>query len=115
LPPRSIFIDNNHSHQSRHWNASAPTPPPWRRIWGYGAVHNGYVFGTLKLSRALQVAFGTLVIFWALLASAKTTGNVGIRMAAGYKRIFCGLSAGLARILNAFYGKVIMPLGPATQ
>ena len=71
--------------------------------------------GTLKLSRALQVVFGTLVILFALLALAETTGNANIHMAAGYEGIFCGLSAmytGIAQVLNELYGKAVLPLGP---
>ena len=71
--------------------------------------------GTLKLSRALQVVFGTLVILFALLALAEITGNADIHLAAGYEGIFCGLSAmytGLAQVLNELHGKSILPLGP---
>jgi len=74
--------------------------------------------GTLKLSRALQVVFGTLVILFALLALAETTGNSNIHMAAGYEGIFCGLSAmytGLAQVLNELYGKAVLPLGPVKR
>ncbi len=71
--------------------------------------------GTLKINRALQVVFGTLVMLFVLLALAETTGNANIHMAAGYEGIFCGLSAmytGLAQVLNELYGKAILPLGP---
>jgi len=71
--------------------------------------------GALKLSRALQVVFGTLVILFALLALAEITGNADIHLAAGYEGIFCGLSAmytGLAQVLNELHGKSILPLGP---
>ena len=71
--------------------------------------------GTLKINRALQVVFGTLVILFVLLALAETTGSANIHMAAGYEGIFCGLSAmytGLAQVLNELYGKAILPLGP---
>ena len=71
--------------------------------------------GTLKLSRALQVVFGTLVILFALLALAEITGNADIHLEAGYEGIFCGLSAmytGLAQVLNELHGKSILPLGP---
>ena len=71
--------------------------------------------GTLKINRALQVVFGTLVILFVLLALAETTGSADIHMAAGYEGIFCGLSAmytGLAQVLNELYGKAILPLGP---
>jgi len=74
--------------------------------------------GTLKLSRALQVVFGTLVILFFLLAYEHTIpGDNPLRHTigtiAGYEGIFCGLSAiytGLAQVINEVYGRKIMPL-----
>ena len=71
-------------------------------------------FGTLKLSRALQVVFGTLVILFFLLAIATGTGSEGIGQFAGYEGIICGASAiytGIAQVLNEVYGKKVLPLG----
>ncbi len=70
--------------------------------------------GTLKISRALQVVFGTLTILFALLAVAEITGSAAGHLAAGIEGIFCGFSAmytGLALVLNELYGRVVMPLG----
>jgi uncharacterized protein len=70
--------------------------------------------GTLKLTRALQVVFGTLTILFFMLAIGNGTQNEDLIHIAGYEGIFCGLSAiyaGLAQVLNETYGKVIWPLG----
>jgi succinate-acetate transporter protein len=74
--------------------------------------------GTFKLSRALQVVFGTLTILFFLLAYEHTIpGDNPMRhtigMIAGYEGIFCGMSAiytGLAQVLNEVYGKKLLPL-----
>ncbi len=71
-------------------------------------------FGTLKLNRALQLVFGTLVILFFLLAADHATGNKSIGTLAGYEGIVCGLLAiyaGIANVLNEVYGKTVLPLG----
>ncbi|MFH1073491.1 MAG: acetate uptake transporter, partial [Candidatus Firestonebacteria bacterium] len=70
--------------------------------------------GTLKINRALQIVFSSLVILYGLLAYANFTGDKSVLTLAGYEGIFCGLSAiyaGLAQVLNEVYGKVVWPLG----
>jgi succinate-acetate transporter protein len=70
--------------------------------------------GTLKLSKALQVVFGTLTVLFFLLAIGDATGNAGIKLFAGGEGIVCGASAiyaGIAQVLNEVYGKVVLPLG----
>jgi uncharacterized protein len=71
--------------------------------------------GTLRLSRALQVVFGTLTILFFLLAYGDLTGaSPAFKHATGYEGIFCGLSAiytGLAQVLNEVYGRTVLPLG----
>jgi succinate-acetate transporter protein len=71
--------------------------------------------GTFRLSRALQVVFGTLTILFFLLAYGDLTGaSPAFKHATGYEGIFCGLSAiytGLAQVLNELYGKTVLPLG----
>ncbi len=70
--------------------------------------------GTLKLSRALQVVFGSLTVLFFLLAAGDATGSHLIKTIAGYEGIFCGLSAiytGLAQVLNEVYGRTVAPLG----
>jgi len=70
--------------------------------------------GTIKLSRALQVVFGTLTILFFLLAIADGTGSSATETFAGYEGILCGASAiytGIGLVLNEVYGKVVLPLG----
>jgi hypothetical protein len=81
-------------------------------MWG---VFTFFLFlGTFRISVALQVVFGTLVILFFLLAYGDATSNPTIKMIAGYEGIICGASAiyaGMASLLNEVYGKTIMPLG----
>ena len=81
-------------------------------IWGIFTLC--LFFGTLKLSRALQVVFATLFILFFLLAAGDSTGNSSLKTFTGYEGIFCGGSAiytGVAILLNEVYGKTILPLG----
>ncbi len=81
-------------------------------MWGlFTAV---MFLGTFRLSRALQVVFGSLTVLFFLLAAGDATGNHTISMIAGYEGIFCGFSAiytGLAQVLNEVNGRQVMPLG----
>jgi uncharacterized protein len=81
-------------------------------MWG---IFTAFMFiGTLKLNRALQVVFGSLVILFLLLAAGDFTGIKTIKIIAGIEGIFCGLSAiytCAAQILNEVYPKTILPLG----
>ena len=81
-------------------------------LWG---IFTAFMFvGTLKHNRATQVVFGSLTILFILLALGDFTGNHTITMIAGIEGIFCGLSAiysAMGQILNAEYGKEVMPLG----
>lgn len=81
-------------------------------IWGLFTLC--LFFGTLKLNKALQFVFGSLVILFALLAAGDATGNASIKHLAGYEGIICGLSAiytGIANVLNEVYGKTVLPIG----
>ncbi len=81
-------------------------------VWGIFTL--GMFVGTLRISKALQVVFGSLVILFFLLALENFLENETIKHIAGWEGIFCGLSAlytCLAQILNEVYGKEIMPLG----
>jgi succinate-acetate transporter protein len=74
--------------------------------------------GTLKLNRALQVIFGTLVILFFLLAIADATGSTVLKHIAGYEGILCGFSAiylSLAQIWNEVYGRTVAPIGPVVK
>ncbi len=81
-------------------------------IWG---LFTAIMFiGTLKISRALQLVFGTLALLFFLLALGDATESAAVKLVAGIEGIICGLLAmyaGLAQVLNEVYGKVVAPLG----
>ena len=81
-------------------------------LWGVFTLF--LFFGTFKISRALQVVFGSLVILFFLLCIGDATGNKDVTTLAGWEGIFCGASAiytALAQVLNEVYGKTVLPLG----
>jgi succinate-acetate transporter protein len=85
-------------------------------VWGLFTF--GMFIGTLRLNRALQVVFGTLVVLFALLAIGDFTHNSTIKIIAGYEGIICGLSAfyaAIAQILNEIYGRTVLSLGPVAR
>jgi succinate-acetate transporter protein len=81
----------------------------------WGLFTGGMFVGTFRLSRALQVIFGSLTLLFFLLAYHDFAGaGPGFEHATGLEGIFCGLSAiyaGLAQILNELYGRTVLPLG----
>ncbi len=82
-------------------------------LWG---LFTGVMFlATFRLSRALQVVFGTLTILFFMLAFGDFTGaSAGFKQATGYEGIVCGFAAiytGLAQVLNELFGKTVLPLG----
>jgi len=81
-------------------------------MWG---IFTAFMFiGTLRLSKALQVVFGSLVILFLLLAISDFTGIKAIKEIAGVEGIFCGLAAiytCVSQILNEVYDKEVFPLG----
>ncbi|RQW62317.1 acetate uptake transporter [Vibrio viridaestus] len=81
-------------------------------LWG---IFTGFMFiGSLRYPFAKQVVFGSLTILFALLAIRDFTGNEHIGMIAGFEGIFCGASAiyfAMAQVLNAEYGRTILPVG----
>jgi succinate-acetate transporter protein len=81
-------------------------------IWGLFTL--GMFFGTLKLNRALQIIFSSLVILFWLLAVHNMTGSRIIGIIAGWEGIFCGLSAfytSIAEVLNEINGRTVLPVG----
>ena len=86
--------------------------PAYLAMWG---IFTAVLFiGTLRLSRALQVVFGSLTVLFALLALGDATGHETITKLAGWVGLFCGTSAvytGLAQVLNEVYGKTVWPIG----
>ena len=103
IPRSSIGTDLKSNEISMGW---------YLLMWG---LFTAFMFiGTLKLSRALQVVFGSLTILFLLLAIGDFTGIKVIKVIAGIEGIFCGLSAiyaCAAQILNEVYSKKILPLG----
>ena len=81
-------------------------------LWG---VFTLFMFiGTLRLSRLLQIIFGTLTILFFLLSASVFTENASLHKVAGYEGIVCGLSAFygcVAQVLNEVYGKRVLPVG----
>lgn len=74
--------------------------------------------GTFRLSRALQVVFGTLVALFWLLAIGDLTHIAAYKTTAGYVGILCGFSAfytAIAQVLNEVYGRTVLPLGPVAK
>ena len=81
-------------------------------MWG---LFTFFLFiGTLKINRALQIIFGSLVLLFFLLAAHKATESITLGLIAGYVGLFCGASAmysAVAQILNELYGRILLPLG----
>jgi succinate-acetate transporter protein len=68
---------------------------------------------TFRLSRALQVVFGLLVLLFVLLIAGNATENIIILNIAGIEGIICGLSAmytGLGQLMNEVYKEKIIKL-----
>jgi len=84
-------------------------------IWGLFTA--AMFVGTFRLSRALQVVFGTLTLLFFLLAYEhfnSASASIGFKHLTGYEGIACGFSAiytGLAQVLNELFAKVVLPLG----
>lgn len=81
-------------------------------MWGLFTA--GMFVGTFKISRALQVVFGSLTLLFLLLALGDLTGNSTIKLITGIEGIFCGFSAiytSIAQVLNDVYKKTVLPLG----
>jgi succinate-acetate transporter protein len=95
---------------------SGETMPAYLAIWG---IFTFLMFlGTLKLNRALQFVFASLIILFALLTIGDATGNDSIKHIAGYEGIICGASAiytGIANVLNEVNGRTVWPIGPVQK
>ena len=81
-------------------------------MWGFFTL---FMFiATLRISKALQVVFGTLTLLFFLLAIGNFTGSTLILTVAGYEGIICGFTAiyaAMAQVINETYGKVVLPIG----
>jgi succinate-acetate transporter protein len=81
-------------------------------IWGLFSFVMWII--TFRLSRALQVVFGLLVLLFALLILGNALGNIAILTIAGIEGIICGLSAmytGLGQVMNEVYKEKVINLG----
>ena len=85
-------------------------------LWGVFSV---FMFiGTFRLSIALQIVFGLLVLLFAMLIIGDALGMPEVTKLAGYEGIVCGASAfytGVAQVLNEVYGRTLLPLGPVAK
>jgi succinate-acetate transporter protein len=85
-------------------------------LWG---IFTAFMFvGSLRYPRAKQVIFGSLTVLFFLLAAHDFTDNALLGTIAGFEGIFCGASAiyfAMAQLLNAEYGRTILPVGEVTQ
>ncbi len=81
-------------------------------VWGFFTLL--LFICTLRINRALQFVFATLVLLFALLAAGNATGNEIITRFAGYEGIICGLSAiytAIAGLANEVYKRTVLPIG----
>ena len=79
----------------------------------WGIFTSVMMVGSLRMGRALQVIFITLVILYFLLAAAQLTGSEPLTRVAGAEGILCGASAiylASAEILNEVYGRRVLPV-----
>jgi len=86
-------------------------------MWGLFTA--GLFVGTLKINRALQVVFATLVVLFFLLAIGDyTDAGPAFRHFTGFEGIVCGAAAiytGLAQVLNELFGKTVLGIGPVKR
>lgn len=80
-------------------------------MWGF---FTAWMFvGTLKLSRGLQVVFGTLTVLFFLLAIGEFVESEAFHTITGIEGIVCGFSAiyvAIGSVWNQVYGRTIIPL-----
>ena len=86
-------------------------------MWGLFTA--GLFVGTLRINRALQVVFATLVVLFFLLAIGDyTDAGPAFKHFTGYEGIVCGAAAiytGLAQVLNELFGKTVLGIGPVKR
>lgn len=81
-------------------------------VWGIFSLVMFII--TFRLSRALQVVFGLLVLLFFLLVVGNILGNALLLQIAGVEGVICGASAmytGLGQLMNEVYKEKIVPLG----
>lgn len=86
-------------------------------MWGLFTA--GLFVGTLKINRALQIVFATLVVLFFLLAIGDyTAAGPAFRHFTGFEGIICGAAAiytGLAQVLNELFGRTVLGIGPVRR
>ena len=98
------------------WPKPAPTEPAiatYLFMWGLFTLL--MFISTLRLNRAVQFVFLSLTILFFLLAIHHATGIALIKTIAGIEGIVCGFSAiylAMAEVINEYYGRVVLPIGP---
>jgi succinate-acetate transporter protein len=81
-------------------------------IWGLFSLVMFII--TFRLSKAMQVVFGTLVLLFLLLIVGNALGNSTILTIAGIEGVICGLTAmytGLGQIMNEVWKENVVRLG----
>jgi uncharacterized protein len=96
------------------WSAALPKEAlvAYLALWGLFSLVMFVI--TLRLSRALQVVFGLLVLLFLLLVIGNALGSETIIHIAGAEGILCGLAAmytGLGEVMNEVYKEKIVRLG----
>ncbi|HUL82638.1 MAG TPA: acetate uptake transporter [Gammaproteobacteria bacterium] len=86
-------------------------------MWGLFTA--GLFVGTLRINRALQVVFATLVVLFLLLAIGDyADAGPAFKHFTGYEGIVCGAAAiytGLAQVLNELFGRTVLGIGPVER
>ena len=96
------------------WSDALPSQAlaAYLALWGLFSLVMFVI--TFRLSKALQVVFGLLVLLFLLLVVGISLGNAVIVQIAGIEGIICGLSAmytGLGEVMNEVYKEKIVYLG----
>jgi succinate-acetate transporter protein len=85
----------------------------------WGLLTAGLFVGTLKINRALQVVFATLIVLFFLLAIGDyTAAGPAFRHFTGFEGIVCGAAAiytALAQVLNELFGRTVLGIGPVKR
>ncbi|MBO7072496.1 MAG: acetate uptake transporter, partial [Acetobacter sp.] len=103
LPHTGIIPASNHAMMGAYLS-----------LWGLFSVV--MFFGTLRMTPTHQFIFATLVILFFLLAFTEFTGSKVLGHIAGWEGLVCGFSAiylAAAEILEAQFGRSILPVGKA--
>jgi hypothetical protein len=106
----SIFVLQTYNPA---WKVDEKSLGVYLALWGLFTF--GLFIGTFRLSVALIVVFGSLVILFFMLAAGKFWEmSPAFNHFTGFEGIFCGAAAcytGIAQVLNEIYGCTVLPLG----